>query len=93
MKIKYRVSDGEILAWGSIENISAGSGEEVEDVSGDESLTGKIRVSKGVYRDKIKQEKDNELYSINKKRLEELKSKPKLTADELTEVLRIHNLI
>lgn len=93
MKIKYRISDGEVLAWGSMEDIQPGSGEAVEEVSSDESLTGKIRVSRGVYRDKSKEEKDLEPSVVNKKRLEELKLKPKLTADELTEVLRIHNLI
>ena len=56
-KLKYRISDGEILAWGFMPDLRAGPGEMIEDTN-QELKPGMIRVSANNYRNKTQPEQD-----------------------------------
>lgn len=61
MKIKYRISDGEILAVGPFRDIQPGAGEAVEDFDGlvpDSRLDFYKRIAPGVVSEKSQAEKD-----------------------------------
>lgn len=93
MKIKYRISDGEVLAWGPMPDLKAAPGEAIETVETEKNLTGMIRQSKGVFREKTGEESENSM-SADEKRLAELKAKTDdLTLKELNEYLRLKGIL
>jgi len=63
MKIKYRVSDGEILAFGSMPNLKAADGEAVEEVSG-EMPQGRLDLYKRTEAGKVEMKEEAEVEKI-----------------------------
>lgn len=93
-KIKVRQSDNEIIEVQShpSHRLIAGEGEFVEDYEGPRPFAGMIREARNQARNKTPEEREVPK-TPRELRLAELKAKPTLTLQEVTEVLKLNNLI
>jgi len=94
MKIKVRISDGEVLEVQSHPThiLKAGDGEEIRDVQADQAYAG-MKLEGQTVRTKRPDEIPERQKTEREVRLEGIGAKPVLTLAEVTEVLKLHKLI